>query len=236
MENVGIILAGGIGKRMGFEIPKQLLRLKNKPLFLWALDAFLVHPEINRVIFVYNKNFLKEIIETLRNYNLIDRVELVEGGNERQVSSYNALCYLEGQNVGNVLIHDSARPLVSEKLISDVISNLRDCEACVPVVELKESICSVEGENILRIEDRKKFKIVQTPQGFNYETILSAHKLALKEGIKNSYDDSSLVLRVGKTVKWINGDPLNIKITYREDLKFAEFFMKLHKAGDLEYS
>lgn len=232
MENVGIILAGGIGKRMGFEIPKQFLQLKNKPLFLWSLNVFLKHPEISRVIFVYNKSFSKETIEILKDYDLVDKVELVEGGIERQISSYNALSYLKDQNVENVLIHDSARPLISEKLISDVISNLESHEACVPVVELKESICRIEGENILKIEDRKKFRIVQTPQGFNYNTILSAHELALKENIKNSYDDSFLVLRTGKTVKWIDGDPLNIKITYREDLKFAEFFIKSYGVGD----
>jgi len=97
----------------------------------------------------------------------------------------------------------------------------------VPVVKLKESICKIADREILKIENREEFRVVQTPQGFDYKTIILAHEKALEENVKNSLDDSSLVLRLGKAVKFIDGDPLNIKVTYEEDLKIAELFVNL---------
>lgn len=227
MKNVAIILAGGIGKRVGLPTPKQFLKLKGKPLFMWSMDSLVKHPAIDRVLFVYNKSFFSETINILQEYNLSDKVELVEGGNERQISSYNALKYLKGSDVKNVLIHDAARPIIDEELIANIISCLNDCEACVPVVRLKESICKIADREILKIENREEFRVVQTPQGFDYETIILAHEKALEDNVKNSLDDSSLVLRLGKVVKFVDGDPLNIKVTYEEDLKIAELFVNL---------
>lgn len=227
MENVGIVLGGGSGKRFGASLPKQFLILKNRPLFLWSIFSFLEHPAIDRIVFVYNKFFLNDTQRILEEYSLSGKIELVEGGQERQLSVYNALKYLKRYDVKNVLIHDSARPLIDKSLITRILDCLEECYACIPVVKLKESICRVSEHEVLSIENREQFRIVQTPQGFDYQTIKSAHEEALKNNIRNSFDDSSLVLLKGEKVRFIDGDPFNIKITYQEDLQIASFFMNL---------
>lgn len=227
MENVAVILGGGSGKRFGASLPKQFLILKDRPLFLWSIFSFLEHPAIDKVVFVYNKFFLNDTQKILEEYKLSGKIELVEGGQERQLSVYNALKYLERYEVKNVLIHDSARPLIDKDLITKILDCLEDNYACVPVVRLKESICKVADHEILSVENREQFRIVQTPQGFDYRTIKLAHEEALRSNIKNSFDDSSLVLLKGGKVRFIEGDPFNIKVTYREDLQIVGFFMDL---------
>lgn len=219
-----IVLAGGRGKRMGYIQSKQYIDLNGAPILYYTLKQFIENDLIDKIILVVpedEKDYCKR--EVLNKYGLkID--DLVSGGSERQESVYNALEKLEKSDV--VLIHDGARPFVSQKIINDAVEYAKRYKAAAPGVMPKDTIKIKDGNNFsVDTLVRSELVAIQTPQAFDFNLIYECHKEIKKRCISVT-DDTSVVELFGHKVYIYEGDYKNIKITTPEDLILAEHFVK----------
>lgn len=215
-----IVLAGGRGKRMNYHKSKQFIEIKGKPVLVYTLEKFIYNKSIDEVILVLPEDevdYCKK--EVLQKYSLkVDRI--VIGGKERQDSVFNALEAMEKADI--VLIHDGARPFISEKIIEEGIKYANIYGAAAPGVTPKDTI-KVKNEDNISVDtpDRNMLVAVQTPQCFKYDEIYQCHR-KIKEENAIVTDDTSVVERYGHKVYLYEGDYTNIKITTPEDLILAE--------------
>ena len=215
-----LVLAGGRGKRMNYHKSKQFIEIKGKPVLVYTLEKFIYNKSIDEVILVLPEDevdYCKK--EVLQKYSLkVDRI--VIGGKERQDSVFNALEAMEKANI--VLIHDGARPFISEKIIEEGIKYANIYGAAAPGVTPKDTI-KIKNEDNISVDtpDRNTLVAVQTPQCFKYDEIYQCHR-KIKEENAIVTDDTSVVERYGHKVYLYEGDYTNIKITTPEDLILAE--------------
>ena len=215
-----IVLAGGRGKRMNYHKSKQFIEIKGKPVLVYTLEKFIYNKSIDEVILVLPEDevdYCKK--EVLQKYSLkVDRI--VIGGKERQDSVFNALEAMEKANI--VLIHDGARPFISEKIIEEGIKYANIYGAAAPGVTPKDTI-KIKNEDNISVDtpDRNTLVAVQTPQCFKYDEIYQCHR-KVKEENAIVTDDTSVVERYGHKVYLYEGDYTNIKITTPEDLILAD--------------
>ena len=215
-----IVLAGGRGKRMNYHKSKQFIEIKGKPVLVYTLEKFIYNKSIDEVILVLPEDevdYCKK--EVLQKYSLkVDRI--VIGGKERQDSVFNALEAMEKADI--VLIHDGARPFISEKIIEEGIKYANIYGAAAPGVTPKDTI-KIKNEDNISVDtpDRNMLVAVQTPQCFKYDEIYQCHR-KIKEENAIVTDYTSVVERYGHKVYLYEGDYTNIKITTPEDLILAE--------------
>lgn len=223
---VAIVLAGGKGKRMGTQISKQYLELKGHPLLFYSLETFehSLADEIVLVVASGEEDYVKR--EIVEKYQLTKVVKIVTGGRERYDSVYHGLCAVEDADI--VMIHDGARPFLSEKMIYKAAEAASLYGACVVGVKVKDTIkVSDENNNITETPDRSRLWQVQTPQSFKFSYIKEAYKTVLEKGEKNITDDAMIWEACRKeSVKLIEGEYFNIKITTPEDMIFGEAILE----------
>lgn len=215
-----IILAGGKGKRMGAKISKQYIELNGKPILYYTLNRFAACKEIDKIILVLPKDEIEYCNkEILKKYSLkVDMI--VEGGKERQDSVYNALQKINDSEI--VLIHDGARPFVSEKIIKDGIKYASLYGAAAPGVMPKDTIKVIDENGFSdSTPDRSKLLAIQTPQTFKIEMIKECHNRVKRDNISVT-DDTMVVELYNHKVYLYNGEYTNIKVTTPEDLILAE--------------
>ena len=213
-----VIAAAGRGTRVGGPVPKQYLKIGGEPVILKTLKAFERIEAVDHIFIVTNEKYV-EHCRKIAEDNGIDKVDaVVKGGEERQDSVYNALQEVNRRRPGvaYVLIHDGARPFVSEDVILNVIKATAEKDAAVACVAMKNSVRKLSGETSHSV-DRSDYYSVQTPQGFRKSILMEAYDKALREGYYGT-DDASLVERAGYNVEIVDGDYQNIKITTKEDL------------------
>jgi 2-C-methyl-D-erythritol 4-phosphate cytidylyltransferase len=219
-----IVLAGGRGKRMGYSQSKQYIKLNGKPILYYTLNQFIKNDSIDKIILVIpedERNYCES--EVLKKYNLIvDKV--VVGGEQRQDSVYNALEEVEETDI--VLIHDAARPFVSQRIIYDAIKYATIYQATAPGIMPKDTIKTKDRNNFsINTLTRSDLVAIQTPQAFDFDLIYKCHKEIRKRGLFVT-DDTSAVECLGNKVYIYEGDYTNIKITTPEDLILAEYLVK----------
>jgi len=220
-----VIAAGGRGIRFGNTQPKQFCPIAGKPIVEWTLDRFEACHLINFIILVVPEGMKKQAEEKLSLSKYRKLKTIVEGGKERTDSVYEGLCAVD-EDTYIVLIHDGVRPLVSTSLITSVIQQTKIYGAVVPGVPIKETIKEKSKENlVLKTLSREKLYLIQTPQGFKYELIKNAHKIARSSNLKQS-DDAGILEKLGERVYIIPGEEKNIKITTCFDFKLAEMLLK----------
>ena len=213
-----IIAAAGMGKRMGSDVPKQYLKIGGEPILLKTLRAFCSDPYIDYVFIVTNKEYIQYCLQMKEEYGLDKVVSAVEGGKERQDSVYKALQEVNRCRPGveYVLVHDGARPFVSQETIDYVVQAAAGVGAAIACVPVKNSIRRGEGADSHNVE-RKNLYSVQTPQGFKKSVLMEAYEQAFSDGYYGT-DDASLVERIGQPVELVMGQYENIKITTKEDM------------------
>lgn len=217
MTCAGIVLAGGRGARFGSEIPKQFLELNGKAVILHSLDLFL--QIIDKLIVVCHPDWISYFKNRLKgNRELI----VCPGGDTRQASVYNGLSALEKDSPDLVIIHDGARPLLSEGLAKRCLLSAEKKGSGIAAVLSGDTLAIVKNNEILSYPDRSEIYRIQTPQAFHFKTLLSAHREAIRGNWEMSTDDSQLYIRTGKTVHVVEGENSNIKITRPEDLLIAQ--------------
>ena len=212
-----IIGAGGSGKRMGKNIPKQFLKIGEKTILETTVGEFSHSDFIDEIILVCGRPYMELCHEMFRNLVTEGRMHIIPGGAERQDSVYEGIKYLSQAAVPEesiVLIHDGVRPYAGKDLILKVTEAAMEKQAAIPAVVPKDTIRQL-GQGVL---DRSQLRAVQTPQGFRFSLIREAFEKAAEEGYYGT-DDGSLVQRMGKDVAIVEGEYTNIKITTPEDLQ-----------------
>ena len=212
-----IILAGGKGKRMGSTVSKQFIEIKGKPILYYTLKKFIDNKNIDEIILVLPKDEIEYCkTEVLNKYSIkVDKI--VEGGTERQDSVYNALKSIENTDI--VLIHDGARPIISNRLIDDGIKYAKVYGAAAPGVMPKDTIKVKNDENFsISTPDRSTLMAIQV---FKYENILKCHEM-VKLNKDLVTDDTMVAEKYGYKVYLYDGEYTNIKITTPDDIILAE--------------
>ena len=219
-----IILAGGRGKRMGRNISKQYICVNGKPILYYTIKRFLECKSVDNIVLVLPEDEIEYCKEKILNKYSLKVDKIVKGGKERQDSVYNALSAMKDTEI--VLIHDGARPFVSEEIIKNGISNAIKYKAAAPGVMPKDTI-KVKDEKSLSKEtlNRSELVAVQTPQVFDFKLIKECHERVRAEKIAVT-DDTMVVEHYGNKVFLYEGDYTNIKITTPEDLIIADYLCK----------
>jgi len=216
MKIITIIIAAGKGKRMKSKIPKQYLPFKNKTILYHSILPFLSHPKISDVICSISKDDIDLYKNSIDSLNIL---EPVFGGVERQDSVRLALEKIQQLNPDLVLIHDAARPFVTNETIDNIIYNLKKNKAVIPAITIFDTIKKVKNGSIEKTISRENLYLAQTPQAFNYNLIHDLHK---KYKNQKFTDDSSLCEKENISVKIITGNINNFKITTKEDYERAK--------------
>ena len=205
------IVAAGRGKRFGGDVPKQVLKIKGRTILETAVDRFAGSDQVDEIVVVSAEDYLSYVEELLKDCS--KPLKVVPGGKERQDSVSNGL---ENATGDLVLIHDGARPFVTEEVIFRVVEAAAGSGAAVPVVNPKDSIRTKDG-NL----NRDELFCIQTPQGFRTELIRDAYRKAMDEGFYGT-DEGGIAEYAGYPVAMVEGDYENYKITTREDLREME--------------
>lgn len=221
-----VIVAAGTGSRMNMGINKQFIKLEEKEIIAYTIEKFYNNSNIEDIVVVVKEDesefFKKEILDK---YNF-KNIKIAYGGKERQDSVYNGLKSLD-KKCDIVLIHDGARPFVSDKIIDNCIEEVKEHKAIVVGVPVKDTIKVIDNDkNIVDTPNRSVLWAVQTPQTFDYNILLDAYKDAFKSGFYGT-DDAMLVERIGYKVKMVEGSYNNIKITTKEDLSVGSQILKI---------
>ena len=224
-----IILAGGSGKRMGGDIPKQYLPLAGKPLLYYPLNTF-EHSAVDEIILVVapgEEDYCRR--EFVDRYQFTKVTAIVAGGAERYDSVYNGLQYATGDYV---LVHDGARAFVTTEIIENTMREVEKCHACVVGVPVKDTIKQVDSVgNVTATPDRNTLWTVQTPQAFARDLLVSSYKKILDQKMTDITDDAMIVERAGNgPVKLVMGNYENIKVTTPEDMVYGEAILS-HRLG-----
>jgi 2-C-methyl-D-erythritol 4-phosphate cytidylyltransferase/2-C-methyl-D-erythritol 2,4-cyclodiphosphate synthase len=223
MKNALILLAGGTGRRLDNAkntVPKQFIKIGNYNLieyFLRNLDQKI----FNRIHIVVNNAMQKQYLSTLKKDFSKHQIKFVNAGKERQLSSKKGVYSLQKYCPKKVLIHDSARPLTSNKLMKRLLKSLDKYHSCAPFIVNNDFIKYKSKKNIFK---HKKIMNIQTPQAFRFKSILKAHRFSKSYFEK---DDTSLLEKIGIKTKFIKGEKFNFKITYLDDL---DLFKKLKQS------
>lgn len=221
-----IILAAGKGSRMNSEVPKQFLNLCGKPVLYYSLMAF-EKSSVQDIILVTGKTDIEYCEQNIiHKYHFCKVKGIVEGGTERYWSVKNGLEAAKGADY--VLIHDAARPCLTQAIIENSISEVQKTGACTVGVPVKDTIKVVDGNGFgVETPRRNSLWQIQTPQSFCYVDIVEAYKKMERSCDIDITDDTMIIERyLDKKTKVIAGDYTNIKITTKEDLLISENFLK----------
>lgn len=210
------MVAAGRGRRMGGR-PKQFRPLDGRPALCWSART-LCRTLAGPVAVVVREQRLEEAREAIEACvpGVGDRIRLVVGGARRRDSVAAGLEAVSG--AGAVLVHDAARPFASEALVGRVARRAAEGRAVIPVLPIRDTLKEIEGDRVVRTVDRDRFAVAQTPQGFPLELLRRAHEATDEDAT----DDAELCERAGVPVGWIEGEPLNRKLTDPEDWEWAE--------------
>jgi 2-C-methyl-D-erythritol 4-phosphate cytidylyltransferase len=220
-----IVLAGGKGLRLGGDIPKQFLPLGDRPVILRTIDIFHSLECIEGIIAVLPGDYIGTFKNELGRFKYQKPIKVVEGGDTRQKSAYNALNASDFNNEDILIFHDAARPFVKKETVINLINGVEETGAAGTYVNVIDTITEIRNDLVESIPDRNLLYSAQTPQGFRYRIIKRAHDNARDAGLVDATDDVSLVLRMGVKVKAVFGDYDNFKITTENDYRRA---LQLH--------
>ena len=224
MKNYAIILASGKGTRYGSEIPKQFVKIGEKTILEHSIEAFQKSEYIDFIIVVITPEYRNYAEEILSKNKYDKMIKLLDGGEIRKDSSYIGVNSIKEQDA-NVLIHDCARPFVTQRIIKDCVIALNNYNAVNVAIPVTDTIITVKDNYIESIPKRGNLMQSQTPQCFKLSLIKKAHELSKDD--KNFTDDCGLIVKYGlSNVYIVNGDIENIKITYASDIYLAEEILK----------
>jgi 2-C-methyl-D-erythritol 4-phosphate cytidylyltransferase len=226
MKTIAVIPAGGKGIRGGSAVPKQYLKINSKELIVYTLEVFQSNKLIDEIIISAEPKYFELLKELKSKYNLSKISNIVEGGNERQDSVYNALKSIKNIS-GNdlVAVHDAARPLLPQKVLTDATTIAKEKGNALVCIKSKDTL--IKGNQVVEnYLDRNEVFYVQTPQIFPYSILMEAMKKAYKEKFIGT-DESMLVRRIGEKVNLVEGSPMNFKVTTLEDIEIFEGLVRV---------
>lgn len=220
--NIGLIFAGGVGKRMNSrEKPKQFLTISGSPIIIHTIKHFEHCKDIDAVVVVCVEDWIEHFNSLVYKYRLKKIRSIVPGGITGQLSIYNGLKAAEKIAEGNnaiVLIHDGVRPLINKELLSSNIECVKEYGSCITCAIVKETIIEINDDySIKNIPDRAHSRVAKAPQSFWLNEILDAHNKSIAAGKTNFIDSCSMMQYYGHQLHMIDGPYENIKITTPDD-------------------
>ena len=231
MRMVAVVLAGGVGQRLGAGMPKQLLTLGGKTLVEHCVAAFDQAPGIDEVLVVMARGYTGQVEALLADGGYRKVTAVIEGGVTRPDSTRAALTAVAATALANtgpgdcgVLLHDAARPLVDQRIIADCVASLEVHDAAGVAVPASDTIVITDNGVMHSVPPRETLFRCQTPQCFRLPVITRAHELAAADPCFSPTDDCGVVLRYlpDVPVHIVPGSERNMKITYAQDLALAE--------------
>lgn len=246
--NVAVILAGGIGRRLGAKIPKQFIEVLGKPVLAYTIEAFEQHPEIDAILVVCVKPYIDYIWRMKEKYGLSKLKWVTEGGTTFQGSVLNGIRYLEDKinKEDIVLVHFGASPFITGDIITDAIRVCKEKGNAISSTDYyllsgkKKNTTSVMDPDNYSAEyiERETIAIMNTPHAFNYGFIANLYKEAIETGIIDTVEPhtTTLMYAMGKRIYFSYGSQNNIKITRKEDIDLFEGYvlMRLKKDGTIK--
>ncbi len=225
----GVVLAGGIGSRMGnVEKPKQFMEVGKKPIIIHTIEKFVVHPQFEKIIVLSPKAWLNYTKDVIRKYiRDHEKIDVIEGGVTRNDTIMNAIAHIEntyGMDEETVIVtHDSVRPFVTYRILEENIMYAKETGACDTVIPATDTIVeSTNHEVITNIPDRSQMYQGQTPQSFKAWKLRSVFEALTQEEKEILTDACKILVMKGEKVRLVQGEVSNIKITYPHDLRVAE--------------
>lgn len=219
IRNIAIVLAGGVGSRLGLSTPKQFFKVAGKMVIEHTLDTFEHNTHIDEIVIVSNPVYVSDVENIVLRNGWKKVKKILKGGKERYYSSLSAIHAYEGGEEVNLIFHDAVRPLVSQRIIDDVCEALKQYEAIDVTVPAVDTIIEAEGDHIASIPDRSRLQRGQTPQAFRLSVIAEAYKRALNDPNFKVTDDCGVVVKYMPEVPvhLVAGEESNMKLTYKED-------------------
>lgn len=233
MKNIVLIIAGGVGARMGQDIPKQFINVYDKPVIVYTLEAFQKHPSIDAIEVVCLDGWHDVLWAYAKQFGIAKLENIVSGGKNGQDSIRNGLYDIASRHNGSddiVLVHDAIRPMVSNDIISDNIRVCRQYGNAITVVPCTAAM--LKTFDSLSTEEqvpRDNLKITQTPQAFFLQDIIAAHKEALEKGITNSVASCTMYIELGRKLYMSVGSEKNLKLTTAEDIEIFKALLNAKK-------
>jgi 2-C-methyl-D-erythritol 4-phosphate cytidylyltransferase len=230
MKNYVILLAGGVGKRMQSEIPKQFLEVEGKPIIVYTIENFQRNEQVEKIVVVCVKDWIEHLRNLIQKYSLTKVEWITEGGDTGHDSIRNGVFFLKDKIEPDdfIIVHDAVRPILPQKAIDEVIrvahenGNASSSIACHPPIVYTEDFKSG-----IKDVDREHVMLTASPQMFRYDLALKCYEKAEQENKHNFTFTSSLLIHYGERVYFAKGTTSNIKVTQKEDLALFGALLKV---------
>ena len=231
--NIALVIAGGVGARMGQDIPKQFINVYDKPVILYTLEAFQSHPQIDGIEVVCLDGWHDVIRAYAKQFGISKLENIVSGGKNGQDSIRNGLYDIASRHSADddiVLVHDAIRPMLSQEIIDDSLAVCKKYGNSITVVPCNAAMLKTfDGIETEEQVPRDPLKETQTPQTFYVKDLVAAHKEALEKGITNSVASCTLYIELGKKLYMSKGSAKNLKLTTTEDIEIFKALLNAKK-------
>lgn len=237
--NIALIIAGGSGKRMGQDIPKQFLNVYDKPILMYTLDAFQNHPGISEIGIVCIEGWENMVWAYSHQFNIDKLKWVIRGGDSVQESIRNGVFYIEEHYKGDdiIIIHDGIRPLVEDGVLTDVIRVAEKYGAAASALPYNEQIFVADDDySTTKYIPRETLRRVVTPQAYRVEKIAAGYHRAFEEkiGIFGSSYANTMMVELGERLYFAAGSEKNIKLTTKEDIEIFKAYLQTEKSNWLK--
>lgn len=222
-KNIAVVLSGGTGTRIGGNVPKQYLEVNGKAIIMYCVETLSRMPEIEEMVICMADEWKPFMQEELSKAGITKKVLFSRPGEVRQLTIYNALKVLRDHGIEDdaiVVIHDAARPLVSESLLRRCIEGCEDADGVLPVLPVKDTLyMSKDGVYISALLKRSEIVAGQAPEAFRFGKYLTVHDQMNYDDILKISGSTEIAYKSGLNIKLVPGEELNFKITTTEDLE-----------------
>lgn len=227
-----LIIAGGVGKRMGMDIPKQFIMVDGKPIIIYTLESFQAHPDVDQILVVCKEGWDETLWGYVHQYKLGKVKWIIKGGTLGQYSINNGVQFLKDHCDDDdiVVIHDGIRPLVDELVLSDVIVKAKEYGNAVTSMPYNEQIfVKKTEETTTQYIDRNTLRRVSTPQAYQFGKLSWAYDKAVAEdiGMTDSSYTNTMMVDLGETLHFAAGSDKNIKLTTTGDLQMFKAYLNM---------
>lgn len=232
MSNIALIIAGGVGTRMGFEIPKQFIKVYDKPVLIYTLESFQQHNMVDTIVCVCVEGWEAELMKYANFYGISKLKLIVPGGSTGQESIRNGVFAIKefANEHDNIIIHDGIRPMVDANVLTDVLNICSEKGNAVTSLPYNEQIFLVDLDNpttTTQYIPRETLRRVSTPQAYKLGKLIWAYTKAFQEqiGIYGSAYTNTMMVELGERLNFAAGSDKNIKLTTQDDLELFKGYL-----------
>jgi 2-C-methyl-D-erythritol 4-phosphate cytidylyltransferase len=236
MKNIAMIIAGGVGARMGQDIPKQFINVYDKPVLIYTLEGFQRHPMIDAIEVVCIDGWEKVLQAYANQFNISKLQWITKGGDSAQESIRNGVYNLEGKVNDDdiIIIHDGIRPMIDDSVLTDVINKAEEYGNAVTSMPYNEQIFVVDKDDentTIQFIPRETLRRVSTPQAYRYDLLNTKYHEAYARniGIHGSHYANTMMVELGVRLHFAKGSDKNIKLTTKDDLELFKGYMTKEK-------